>query len=150
MENRIVKTIELAAPLSRVWEAIADHRRFGAWFRVHLDQPSSPGALSTGHMTYPGYEHYPWRATIEAMEPMSRFAFRWHHFDDKSGVKVQDEPTTLVEFLLEETSEGTRLTIIESGFESLPDPRRLEILRGNTQGWDIQATNIEQYVAQNG
>lgn len=146
MENRIVKTIDLKAPLERVWAALTDHQQFGAWFRVHLDQPFIVGGLSTGHMTYPGYEHYPWRATVESMEPLKKFSFRWYHYDDKSGVKIEDEPTTLVEFLLEATSTGTHLTIIESGFDSLPDPRRLEVLRGNTQGWDIQVENIAAYV----
>jgi hypothetical protein len=87
---------------------------------------------------------------MESIEPMRKFAFRWHHFDEKSGVRVEDEPTTLVEFTLEEIANGTRLTITESGFESIPDPRRLEILRGNTQGWDIQAENIAAYVQANG
>jgi hypothetical protein len=39
------------------------------------------------------------------------------------------------------------LTITESGFEALSNPRRLEVLRGNTEGWNIQANNIAAYVA---
>lgn len=147
MANRIVKTVELKAPVSRVWRALTDHEEFGQWFRVKLDGPFTPGALSTGRMTYPGYEHYPWRATIERMEPEQRFSFRWHDFDEKSGVDVADQPTTLVEFTLEAIPGGTRLTITESGFEAIPEPRRLEVLRGNTQGWDIQAENIAAHVS---
>jgi uncharacterized protein YndB with AHSA1/START domain len=97
-------------------------------------------------MTYPGSEHYPWLAVVERVEHERLLSFRWHDFDEKSGVDVSKQPTTLVEFRLEPTAEGTRLTITESGFEALPDHRRLEVLRGNTEGWDIQANNIAAYV----
>jgi uncharacterized protein YndB with AHSA1/START domain len=147
MADHIVKTINLKAPVPRVWRALADHNEFGKWFRVKLDGPFEPGKLSTGHMTYPGYEHYPWRAVIERMEPERLLSFRWHHFDDKSGVDVAEQPTTLVEFRLEPIDGGTRLTITESGFETIPDPRRLEVLRENTKGWNIQADNIAAHVA---
>ena len=40
MTDRIEKTIELKAPVSRVWRALTDHREFGAWFRVRLEGPS--------------------------------------------------------------------------------------------------------------
>ena len=146
MSDRIVKTIELRAPATRVWRALTDHEEFGQWFRVKLDGPFLHGALSTGHMTFPGYEDYPWLARIETVEPESLFAFRWYHTDATPEAELADQPTTLVEFRLEPIDGGTRLTIIESGFESLPDPKRLEILRSNMEGWDIQAGNIAAHV----
>lgn len=146
MADRIVKTVELRAPLSRVWQALVDHREFGQWFRVRLDGPFKPGAVSTGQMTFPGYEHYPWRAVVERLEHERLLSFRWHDFDEKSGLDVAGQPTTLVEFHLKPLAGGTRLTIIESGFDAIPDPRRLEVLRGNTKGWNIQAIQIAAHV----
>ena len=148
MSDRIVKTVELRAPVSRVWRALSDHEEFGAWFRVRLDGPFVPGGISTGRMTYPGYEHYPWLATVEKMEPERLLSFRWHDFDEASGLAVDDQSTPLVEFRLEPVAGGTLLTITESGFEALPEHRRLEVLRGNTQGWNIQAENIAHHVAE--
>jgi uncharacterized protein YndB with AHSA1/START domain len=147
MVDRIVKVIELKATVSRVWRALSDPDEFGQWFRVKLDGPFEPGARSTGKMTYPGYEHYPWLAVVEHMEHERLLSFRWHDFDEKSGIDVAEQPATLVEFRLEPIPEGTRLTITESGFEALPDHRRLEVLRGNTEGWAIQANNIAAHVA---
>jgi len=147
MTDQIVKTVTLKAPVPRVWRALADHNEFGQWFRVKLDQPFAPGALSTGQITYPGAEHYPWRATVERMEEERLLSFRWHHFDENSDVDVSEQPTTLVEFRLEPVPGGTRLTITESGFDSLPDARRAEIVRGNTEGWNIQADHIAAHVA---
>ena len=146
MENRIVKTVDLNAPVSRVWRALTDYKQFGEWFRVKLDQPFEAGGLSTGQMTYPGYEHCPWRAAVERIEPERLFSFSWHDFDETSDADVADQPAMLVEFRLEPIDAGTRLTITESGFEALPDPRRLVVLRGNTEGWNIQAQNIADYV----
>jgi len=145
-EDRIEKVIELRAPVSRVWRALTDHEEFGQWFRVKLDQPFEPGAISTGRMTYPGYEHYPWLATVERIVPEQLFSFRWHDVDATSGGEIAGQPTTLVEFRLEATREGTRLTITESGFSALPNPRRLEAMRSNREGWDIQAGHIAAHV----
>ncbi len=147
MIDRIVKVTELKAPVARVWRALADHNEFGQWFRVKLDGPFTPGAVSTGKMTYPGYEGYPWLAVVEQMEHERLLSFRWTHSSSAQDADISTEPTTLVEFRLEPVSGGTRLTITESGFEALPDPQRLEILRGNTEGWNIQASNIAAHVA---
>lgn len=144
--DRIVKVVELSAPPSRVWRALTDHREFGAWFRVHLDQPFEVGQPSTGHMTYPGYEHYPWRARVEDLEPERLFAFRWYHDDGSGAVPPERQPTTRVEFRLEPLGRGTRLTIVESGFDSFPDASGLEALRRNTEGWNIQAGNIAAHL----
>jgi uncharacterized protein YndB with AHSA1/START domain len=149
-DDRIEKVIELDAPVTRVWRALTDFEEFGQWFRVRLNGPFRPGAVSTGSMTYPGFEGWPWRATVERMEPERLFSFRWHDFDEKSGVPVADQPTTLVEFRLQAIPRGTRLTITESGIFALPDPRRIEVLRNNTEGWNIQAGNLAAHVASPG
>jgi uncharacterized protein YndB with AHSA1/START domain len=144
--DRIEKVIDIKAPVARVWRALTDHEEFGAWFRVKLDGPFESGKVSTGSMTYPGYEGWPWLATVGRMEPERHFSFRWHDYDEKSGKAVADHPTTLVEFDLQKIPGGTRLTITESGFAAIAEPRRFEVMRNNTQGWDIQAKNIAEHV----
>jgi len=145
-QDKIEKVIDLKAPLARVWRALTDADEFGEWFRVKIDGPFEPGGISTGKMTFPGYEHYPWVATVERMEHERLFSFRWHDYDEKSALDVSQQATMLVEFRLEAIPEGTRLTITESGFLSIPEPRRFEVFRENTEGWNIQAKNISDYV----
>ncbi|ACL55858.1 SRPBCC family protein [Methylobacterium nodulans] len=145
-EDCISKVVELAAPVSRVWRALTDHVEFGHWFRVKLDGPFRPGEITRGRITYPGYEGVAWAAKVERMDRERLFAFSWHPFDVDATIDVSAEPTTLVEFRLEPIATGTRLTITESGFAALTDPRRLEALRSNRKGWDIQAGNIAQHV----
>ena len=144
MKDRIEKTIELKAPVGRVWKAITDHKQFGEWFRVALDGPFEVGEVSTGRVTYPGYEHMQWEATVKAMEPETYFSYTWFPSEDYEG---DDKPTTLVEFRLEAIPTGTRLKIIESGFSALPDdPRRVDAMRENEGGWEEQAKNIAAHV----
>src|SRR5262249_26358147 len=69
MTDRIEKTVDLTAPVSRVWKALTDHEEFGKWFRVRLDAPFVPGQVSRGRVTYPGYEHLNWEAVVPKMEP---------------------------------------------------------------------------------
>lgn len=145
MPDRIEKSVEIAAPVQRVWRALTDHREFGAWFKVKLDQPFAVGAESTGMMTYPGYEHMPWKAEIVTMDAPRRFAYRWPHAD-ADGAAREDWPWSLVEFRLEQTGGGTRLTVTESGFDALPVERRAEAYRMNEGGWEEQMGNIKAHV----
>ena len=147
MQDRIEKSIELMASVERVWRALTDHEEFGDWFRVKLDGPFVVGDVSRGQITYPGYEHMAWEAEVQAMDPERLFSFTWCPYGGDPDVDYSDEPKTLVEFRLEPTPDGTRLVISESGFAALPDePRRVDALRRNTQGWTGQVKNITAHV----
>jgi uncharacterized protein YndB with AHSA1/START domain len=148
MSDRIEKQIELKAPVSRVWRALTDHREFGEWFQVKLDEPFVPGRLSRGQITYPGYEHLKWEVVVEKMEPERLFSFSWHPYAVDPKIDYSKEPATLVEFRLEKTPTGTLLKVIESGFDNIPAGRRLEAFRMNEGGWTQQMKNIERHVAQ--
>jgi uncharacterized protein YndB with AHSA1/START domain len=148
MSDRIEKVIDLRAPVSRVWRALTDHQEFGAWFRVRLDGPFVPGQVSRGHITYPGYEHVRWEAVVQAIEPERRFSFTWHPYAVDPKADYGQEPPTLVEFTLEPIPTGTRLRIVESGFDRLPAHRRDEAFRMNEGGWSAQAENIARHVDQ--
>jgi uncharacterized protein YndB with AHSA1/START domain len=147
MTDRIEKSIELKAPVERVWRALTDSREFGSWFLAAIDGPFVPGEPSKGRMTYPGFEHLPWEARIEAMEEPRYFAFSWPPFyGDDHPADTSGDPWTLVEFRLEPTAAGTRLDVAESGFDKLPADRRELAFRSNEPGWTEQLGNIKRYV----
>jgi uncharacterized protein YndB with AHSA1/START domain len=146
MTDRIERTVQLKAPVERVWRALTDHREFGDWFRVKLDGPFAPGAEATGRITHPGYEHVIWRARIKEITPHSLFSFTWHPYAVDAEVDYAKETPTLVEFRLEPAAGGTRLTIVESGFDNLPAHRREAALRMNGGGWTQQVQNIKAHV----
>ncbi|HTA40887.1 MAG TPA: SRPBCC family protein [Bryobacteraceae bacterium] len=148
MNDRIEKRIELRAPVSRVWRALTDYREFGEWFRVKLDGPFEPGQASTGHITYPGYEHLKWEAVVQKMEPERLFSFTWHPYAMDQNKDYSDETPTVVEFTLQKTANGTLLVVTESGFDKIPAERRADAFRMNDGGWAEQMKNIEAYVGQ--
>jgi uncharacterized protein YndB with AHSA1/START domain len=144
--DRIEKRIEVRASRSRVWRAISTAEEFGAWFRVNLDGAFAEGATIRGNVTHPGYEHVTMEMRIERMEPERYFSYRWHPNAVDPGADYSAEPTTLVEFTLQETEGGTAVTIVESGFDRVPLARRAEAFRMNDKGWAGQIKNLARYV----
>ncbi len=156
--DRIEKQIVLEAPLARVWRAVSDANEFGSWFGVAFDAPFAPGARLTGRIvpttvdpqvaaSQQPYEGRTFEVFVERVEPMRRFSFRWHPFAVDPGTDYSKEPTTLVTFDLDEVPGGTRLTIVESGFDRLPAGRRAKAFEMNAQGWAAQARLVERYLA---
>lgn len=149
MSDSIVKTIAIDAPVERVWAALTDHAKFGQWFQVEIDQPFVAGLPSTGRMTYPGFEDMPWEAQIVAIEPMTRFVYKWPATGgDKTAVEtaIPAQEWTTVEFILVPSPGGTSLTVTESGFDAIAEPRRTNVMRSNDGGWAEQLRNIKAYV----
>lgn len=144
--DRIAKTIVLRAPRSTVWRALTTAEAFGAWFGATLTGDFAPGTRVSGRITTPGYDHLTIDLLIERVEPERVFSYRWHPYAIDPKVDYSTEPTTQCEFTLDEVPEGTRLTIIESGFDRIPASRRDEAFRMNEGGWVAQLGNIEHYV----
>lgn len=144
--DRIEKQVLLRAPRSRVWRALTDAREFGTWFRAELDGRFEVGATVRGPVTGCGHEGAVLTATVERMDPETLFSFRWHPYAVDPKADYSKEPTTLVEFRLEDAPGGTRLTVVESGFDKIPAHRRDEAFRMNSAGWTGQIENVRKYV----
>jgi uncharacterized protein YndB with AHSA1/START domain len=146
--DRIERQILLKAPRSRVWRALSNAEEFGNWFGVALKGKNFvAGQRMQWQMTYPGYEHIVFEVVIERMEPEHLLSYRWHPYAVDPAIDYSQEPTTLVEFKLQETEDGTLLSVLESGFDNVPVSRRLEAFRMNSDGWDEQMQNIERHVS---
>ena len=165
--DKIEKQVILRAPVSRVWQAIANSKEFGRWFGINLEDDFVVGrpirgtfdaqlneaaildyqkklGLSPSKVKLP--ESSIVFCTVERIEPERYFSFRWIPYSIDAEVDPESEPTTLVEFRLEKVEEGTRLTIVESGFDRVPAHRRERAFRMNDGGWAGQVENIEKYV----
>src|ERR1051325_5110357 len=146
--DRIEKRVVLRAPRSRVWRAIADAKAFGTWFGMRLEGAFAAGRTVRGRLTIPNYDHLTLELQIERIEAEHFFSYRWHPYAIDPKVDYSSEPTTLVEFRLEEIDggKGTAVTIVESGFDRIPLARRAEAFRMNDAGWAGQAKKLAQYV----
>jgi len=158
--NRIVKTIVLKAALDEVWRAISDSGRFGKWFGVAIDGPFIAGRETVGWIVptevdpdvarlQEPHRGAPWRVSVEQIEPMQLFSFRWHPFAVDTAHDSSAEPMTLVTFELKTVESGVLLTITESGFDAIPVARRVQAIKANEGGWAHQAKLVERYLAQN-
>jgi uncharacterized protein YndB with AHSA1/START domain len=156
--DRIEKTIVVRAPRARVWRALADAQEFGEWFGVTFESGAfAPGAVARGVIApttvdpdvakaQAPYKGMPFEITIDRMEPERLFSFRWHPFAIERDVDYSTEPTTLIVFTLEDVPGGTKLTVVESGFDRIPLERRAKAFTANEQGWGMVVKLVATYV----
>ncbi len=146
ISDKIERTVELKSPRERVWKAITTEVEFEQWFGVKfMEGRFQPGARMKARSTQPGYEHIEFSMTIEQMDAPRLFSWRWI----PGATQPANEPTTLVEFSLEEMKSGTRVTITESGFDRLSLSYRAAAYKDNTGGWEYQAKSLTNYVEKN-
>jgi uncharacterized protein YndB with AHSA1/START domain len=146
--DRIERSIVINAPRERVWLALTDADKFGAWFGASLQgQTFAAGQRVRGQITHCGYEHVFFDAVIERIEAQHLMAYRWNPYAVDPAVDYSKEEPTLVTFTLDDAPGGaTRLKVVESGFDKVPPQRRLEAFRMNSRGWEAQLDNVARYV----
>ncbi|AKJ99787.1 MULTISPECIES: SRPBCC family protein [Pseudomonas] len=146
--DRIERKILLKVPRAQVWRALANAEAFGQWFGVALEgKRFVAGERTQGQITYPGYQHLIWDVAVERVEPERVFSFRWHPYAIEPDVDYSQEPETRVQFELEDMNGGTLLKVVESGFNAIPEARRLKAFRMDSRGWDEQMANIEAFLS---
>jgi len=145
--DRIQKSIVIKAPQSRVWRALTNADELSQWFGVNLQGCTfTAGQPARGPITIDGYRHVVFEILVEQMVPERLFSWRWHPYAVDPDVDYSSEPRTLVEFELEAIPDGTKLTVVETGFDALPVHRRADALKMNDQGWAEQLGNIDRHV----
>jgi uncharacterized protein YndB with AHSA1/START domain len=150
MDNdRVEKFIELRAPRDRVWRAISSAKQFGTWFGLgeplELEGDFAPGAAIIGRWGTGDGAVRELFCTVEQVEPERLLAFRWLPYELPPGEDPANHPTTRIEFRLEDTATGTRLTVSESGFSKLPTDKQYTRER-NGRGWAVQVQAIAAHV----
>ena len=138
--NAITRTLELAHPQEKVWAALTTLEGLTGWFGSHAE-----GELAPGHdvrMRWEQYGEAEQTLAIKVVDPMSVFAYCW----GISGAPEGDPRRTYVEFALQPTPTGTRLTVTESGFAQLPDAWLESTYQGNTEGWRAELQELVEHL----
>ncbi|QBD75647.1 ATPase [Ktedonosporobacter rubrisoli] len=127
----IERSIVVKADRERAWKAITTPELIEKWFEpIYFERLAVGEALT---FTWGG------KGSIALVEPMERFGFRWQ--------SAKPHPAqTLVIFVLETVSEGTRITVTEQGFEALPEEIRQAHFQQNTQGWEKELGELSAYL----
>jgi uncharacterized protein YndB with AHSA1/START domain len=140
--SRIERSIFIRAPRARVWRAIADVGEFAAWFQVKAEGTLTPGERVRMTTTHPDYAGITFFVNVQEIEPERRLSWRWQPGSEQVP---EDDPTTLVEFTLAEEEGGTRVTVVESGFDQLALARRAKAYEENSTGWEYQMGALQRY-----
>ncbi|MFE1771229.1 SRPBCC family protein [Streptomyces sp. NPDC059008] len=142
--NRIEREISIAAPVERVWAVLTEPEHVGSWFGQGEPAPIDlrPGGIM--HLDHGEYGQFP--TTIVKVDPPHYFSYRWA--SAHPGEVAVEGNSTLVEFTLTPEGDGTRLRVVETGFEEIVIPEERIPTAGydsHSAGWSGQAENIKQY-----
>jgi uncharacterized protein YndB with AHSA1/START domain len=142
--DRIEREITVKAPVERVWTVLTEPEHIARWFGDSASGTAEPG----GELVLGWKEYGDFPVTIERYEPPHAFAFRWVTGTQvESGTRPVPGNSTLVEFTLAAQGDGTLLTVVESGFESLdmPADQQLKNAEDNTDGWRQELDELREY-----
>jgi len=141
MQDTIERTIHIRAGIDAVWKALTTPDEIRSWFGDQAEIDLRPGGEARfGWTEYGASVH----AIVVDVEEPTRFSYRWA----ATGAERADTgPSTLVEFTLTETSSGTDVTVIESGFASLRPEIIEESIKENTSGWKVEMQDLHDHLA---
>jgi uncharacterized protein YndB with AHSA1/START domain len=134
----ITKSIDIDAPVEKVWAALTEPKLIAEWFGDRCEFDARPGGKGLFGWTEHGAES---RVTIEHVDRPKTLIYRWAHV---AGADPAPGNSTVVRFDLAEIASGTRLSLLETGFEELDDPAGQ--LEGNTGGWDAELGELVAFV----
>jgi uncharacterized protein YndB with AHSA1/START domain len=136
--DRIERVVDIAHPPAAVWAALTTAEGLGTWFGNQATIDLRPGG--SAQMMWDHGHRADMR--IERVEEPTVFGFTWHIY----GLPDDDPRRTYVEFTLEPSDSGTRLTVVESGFAQLTDGAFREAYDGNTKGWASELGELVEYL----
>src|SRR3954463_6467775 len=136
--DRIERTVEIARPPTAVWPALTTAEGLGTWFGNSATINLRPGG--TAQIAWSSGDKADLR--IERVEEPAVFGFTWHIY----GLPDDDPRRTYVEFTLEPTDTGTRLTVVENGFAQGSDGPHRAGYEGNPRGWGSELGELVAYL----
>jgi uncharacterized protein YndB with AHSA1/START domain len=138
--SAIEKEVFIEAPLEVVWRVVTDPEQIRQWFADEAEVELRVGG--SGRLRFKGGDSY--QLQVEALEPPRRFAFRWLQ---PEGSPARTDNSMLVEFLLEPAAGGTRLRVVESGFDAIDwsEAEKAKYAEGHSSGWEVLLGRLRDY-----
>ncbi|TDE91534.1 hypothetical protein EXU48_15410 [Occultella glacieicola] len=124
------RTIRINAPREKVWRTVTEPDLVSQWFGELVLTGTGVGAHGT--IGWPDQPDVPIR--VDTFEPPSMVSYRWCNEEGPPLDAVDEERSTVFTFTLEETPDGTLLTVVETGFDNTGDPA--VNMASHRDGWD--------------
>ena len=139
---QIERVVVIDAPVEVVWRTITEPEQIRQWFADRVELVLEPGGR--GLM---GFEDRAYPLVVEALEPQTRFSFRWNH---PAGEEPAAGNSTLVEFTLLGEGERTRLRVVESGLELVAWPvgEKQRFAGDHRAGWAMYLDRLDRLLAE--
>jgi uncharacterized protein YndB with AHSA1/START domain len=136
--DRIERTVEIAHPPAAVWAALTTAEGWSSWFGTKAGIDLRPG----GSAWITGDSGNTYQMRVERVQEPTVFAYTWRIH----GLPEDDPRRTYVEFTLEPVGDGTRLTVVETGFAQLAEDAHRTAHDGNTRGWTSKLDELAAYL----
>jgi uncharacterized protein YndB with AHSA1/START domain len=132
----ITRSIDIKAPVTKVWAALTEPDLIAQWFGDTAEFDASTGAVGLF-----GWKEHKVRVLVEHVDKPKTLVYRWAR---DVGADPVPGNSTLVRFDLTEVDGGTRLTVLETGFEELSDGTSAR--EGNVEGWRSELGELVELV----
>ncbi len=135
-ELTIERSIWIEAPIERAWRAITEAAQLEQWFAPGCRweiEALQIGATVKFYNTPDDIALH----TIAVLDSARQFALRWFE---------QENMPMLTTFLLSEENNGTRVTVIESGFEQMADGMRQKRVSQTEAGYSDSLNNLKVHL----
>lgn len=132
----VERSIWIKAPQAKVWQAITDPEQVEKWFSPGTKwQGTGPKVGGRFYVLNPetGAEMY--TQIIEVVDPPRRFVTR--------ALPEAGNVPAVSTWTLAEENGGTRLTLVYSGFELMPDDSRHDPMEQNAFGFGMMLANVK-------
>jgi uncharacterized protein YndB with AHSA1/START domain len=140
-EFTVRRTITIAAPIEKVWAAITEADHIARWFgqTAVLDEVAVGAG---GVFSFEGFGAFP--VLIEELDPPRMIAYRWSNEPAFPDAPIDPNHSTVFRFTLDPLDGGTRLTVVESGFQTQDDPSAS--MESHRTGWDSELDELVAYL----
>lgn len=131
----IERNIWINAPRERVWKAVTDAEQLTQWYATQFAW-DIPVLEVGGKIKFHNSATEVLNAVIEVLDPPQQFSVRW------DGEPPYTPNGVLTTFLLEEENGGTRVRLIETGYENMPESERQAWLEQIGSGYGMSLENL--------
>lgn len=145
-DTSIHKSLVINAPLEKVWPMISTKDGILRWFCEEMEGEFAVGEQPTFIFIMSNGDRFRGRVRVETLTAKNYMAYRWRP-SDASEEPIDTKTSTLVEFKLTDQGETTKLDMIESDFDRIPEASRQKSISDNTEGWVSELGELQALFA---
>ncbi len=128
-----------AAPVV-VWErSFATPAALASWFPDRIE-----GEFVLGQTFALIWGEHRCEARLVEIVPCQSLAYQWHPGDTFTLDALPESELTTVRFTLAESSGGTTITVVETGFSKIAESRAAFAFEQNNAGWDEELPKLSR------